>query len=85
LPFSNNSKYDVIAYKNGKVTKISVKFTSIKSKYGLWEVEMRQIFRGNRKIHINKFDNTQFDLVAIYIGPEDKVLLIDASKVKPEH
>ena len=43
---------------------------------------MRQIFRGNGIININKFDKTQYDIVAVYIGPEDKVILIDAVNVK---
>lgn len=82
VPFSNNSKYDVIAIKDGVVKKISVKFTSVKKNSETWEIEMRQIFRGNGKININKFDNTQYDLVAVYIGPKDKVVLVDATKAK---
>jgi hypothetical protein len=80
VPFSNNSKYDVISFKEGVLKRISVKFTSIKRKSGAWDVEMRQIFRGNNRINIHKFDNTMCDLIAVYLGPLDKVLLIEASK-----
>jgi len=82
VPFSNNSKYDVIAFKDGMIKKISTKFTSAKRKSGSWAVEMRQISRRNKSINIDKFDNKQYDLVAVYIGPKDKVILIDAMKVK---
>ncbi len=43
---------------------------------------MRQIFRGNGVININKFNNKEFDIVAVYIGPEDKVVLVESLKVK---
>jgi hypothetical protein len=41
LPFSNNSKYDVIAFKDGFVKRISIKFTSVQKESGTWVVEMR--------------------------------------------
>ena len=82
LPFSGNSKYDVIAIKNGVLKRISVKFTSVKKPSGAWSIELRQISRRNQHINIDKFNNKDYDLVAAYIGPIDKVVLIDSSKVK---
>jgi len=80
IPFSNNSKYDVLAYKDGSIKKISIKFTSVKKPSGTWVVEMRQIYRGNNIINIDKFDKTNCDLIAVYIGPLDKVVLVEPSK-----
>lgn len=80
IPFSNNSKYDVLAIKDRIVKRISIKFTSVKKKSGTWTVEMRQIFRGNGIIKVNKFDSNQYDLIAVYVGPKDKVILVDAAK-----
>src|SRR5690349_16781540 len=80
VPFSNNSKYDVLAYKEGLVQRISTKFTSVKKHSGTWVVEMRQIYRGNNIVNIDKFDKTQCDLIAVYIGPLDKVVLVEPSK-----
>lgn len=80
LPFSDNSKYDVLAIKDGAVKRISTKFTSVKKQSGSWVVEMRQIYRGKNIINIDKFDNTKCDLIAVYIGPIDKVVLVDAQK-----
>ncbi|MEK7605742.1 MAG: group I intron-associated PD-(D/E)XK endonuclease [Patescibacteria group bacterium] len=80
LPFSNNSKYDVICYKDGEIKRVSIKFTSVRKKSGTWKVEMRQIFRGNGVINVNKFDNKDYDLIAVYIGPKDKVILVNANK-----
>jgi hypothetical protein len=83
LPFSGNSKYDVIIIKDGTVKRVSTKFTSRKKPSGSWEVEMRQIYRGNGVINIDKFDTTQCDLIAVYIGPLDKVVLVDSNKATP--
>lgn len=82
VPFSDNSKYDVMAIKDGLIKKVSIKFTSVKRYSGSWAVEMRQISRRNNRINIDKFDNTQFDIVAVYIGSKDKIVLVDAIKVK---
>lgn len=82
LPFSNNSKYDVLAFKDGSLKRISIKFTSTQKSSGSWEVEMRQIYRGKNSINITKFDNNHFDIVAVYIGPKDEVILVDAQNVK---
>jgi hypothetical protein len=83
LPFSDNSKYDVIAVKEGIVKRISIKFTSVKKPFGSWVVEMRQIYRGNGNINIDIFDKNTCDLIAVYLGPIDKVILIEASKATP--
>ena len=81
LPFSNNSKYDLIAYKDGSLKRVSVKYTSAKRISGAWAVEMRQISRRNKYIHIEKFDKARYDIVAVYIGPEDRVVIIEANQV----
>lgn len=80
LPFSNNSKYDVLAIKDGVIKRISIKYTSTKQNTATWKIEMRQIYRGNGSIKINKFNSDQFDIIAVYIAPKDKVVLIDATK-----
>jgi len=41
---------------------------------------MRQIYRGNSVINIDKFDKNTCDLIAVYIVPKDKVILVEASK-----
>jgi hypothetical protein len=79
LPFSNNSKYDAIAIKEGILKRISIKFSSVKKPSGSWIVEMRQIYRGNNVINIDKFENSTCDLIAVYLGPIDKVVIVEAS------
>lgn len=80
LPFSNNSKYDVIVYKEGIIKRVSVKYTSVIQNSTTWKVELRQIFRGNGVVNINKFNSKDYDIIAVYIGPKDKVILVDSKK-----
>lgn len=82
IPFSNNSKYDLLAVNDGDLQRVSVKYTSVQRRSGSWVVELRQISRRNHYVNIEKFNNKQFDLVAVYVGPKNKVVLVDASKVK---
>ena len=80
LPFSNNSKYDALAIKGGIIKRISIKFTSVQKQSGSWVVEMRQIYRGKNVINIDKFDKNLCDVIGVYIGPLDKVVLVDSSQ-----
>jgi hypothetical protein len=79
LPLSDNSKYDAIAVKEKVVKRISIKFSSVKKPSGSWIVEMRQIYRGNKIINVNKFENDTCDLIAVYLGPIDKVVIVESS------
>jgi len=83
VPFSGISKYDFVIVKDGLTQRVSVKYTSVRKESGTWVVEMRQISRRNHCLNIDKFDCKQFDIVAVYIGPKDKVVLVAASEVKP--
>lgn len=81
IPFSGNSKYDVLAVKDGQVNRISVKYTSQLRESGNWNVTMVNVSRRNHgKVKVDSFDKTQFDLVLVYVGPLDKVVAIDANQ-----
>ena len=41
---------------------------------------MRQIYRGNNIVNIDK---TQYDLIAVYIGPLDNAILVEPSQATP--
>jgi hypothetical protein len=82
IPFSNNSKYDLLVSKENRIHNISVKYTSTKRYTDSWTVDLRQISRRKDYINIEKFNHSLFDFLAIYIGPKDKVVLIEVSKLK---
>lgn len=82
MPFSDCSKYDLLVVKNGEIGRVSVKYTSTQSKTGTWIAGLRQISRRNHgATKIDKFDNTQFDYVAVYIGPEDRIVVVPATAI----
>ena len=60
--------------------RINVKFTSTQRKSETWVVEMRQVSRRNKSLNIDKFNSEQYDLIAVYIGPKDKVILVESTK-----
>ncbi|QZE11491.1 PDDEXK endonuclease [Streptomyces phage Jada] len=81
-PFSDCSKYDMIAIKDGVVNRVSVKYSGAQAPSGKWIVGLVQTSRRNNgEIKETKFNKDQYDIVAVYIGPEDRVELISASEI----
>ena len=79
LPFSDNTKLDLIAVKDGKLNRVSVKYTATMASKTTWRVVLTQVSRRNKgTVQVDKFDSSEFDLLAVYIGPLDKVVLVDA-------
>jgi hypothetical protein len=76
-PFSDNSKYDVLFFDGKTINRVSVKYTSIQTPSGKWEVGLRNISRRNNgQVHTDKFTNELYDYLAVYIGPEDRVAMV---------
>lgn len=76
-PFCDNSKYDLLVYKDRQLQRVSIKFTSAQAESGKWKVGLRQVSRrGNNTTHVDNFDHDAYDLVAAYIGPEDRVAIV---------
>lgn len=82
LPFADNGPVDILGIQNTRVLKISVKSTNKKSKYNSWTVELRTVSRRKESICIKEFDNSKCDILAVYIQPLDRVILLDAQKIK---
>ena len=81
LPFSDNGPVDMIAYKEDKLIRVSVKGTSrLNSKKG-WRITLCTTSRRKTGVAINYFDKTSCDVIAAYIEPLDKVILIDVKKI----
>lgn len=84
LPFSGNSKYDLLAVKDTEVVRVSVKYTSQQLPSGSWEVTMKNVSRRNHGvIKVDLFDKRQYDMIVVYIGPLDKIVLVDAQRATP--
>ncbi len=82
LPFQENGEYDLIVIKDGKIQTVSVKSTSVKSGRG-YSVSLRTVSRRkDNQIVVKKFNNTNIDLLAVYIQPEDRVVIINGLDIK---
>lgn len=82
LPFQENGECDMIVCKDGILYRVSIKFTSQKSNQG-FAVELRNVSRRKDNQVIVKDFNKQFiDLLAVYIQPLDKVVVIETKDIK---
>lgn len=74
LPFQDNGEYDMVVSKDGKLQTVSVKATSVKSGKG-YTVSLRTVSRRkDNNVTVKHFDNS-VDILAVYIQPEDRVVI----------
>jgi Holliday junction resolvase-like predicted endonuclease len=81
--FSGASPFDMVAYKNNILYRVSVKSTECLDRYKTpaYRVKLSQLHYKTTK----HFDNTSCDILAVYIVPEDKVLFFDAKTIYQKH
>ena len=79
-PVTDNTKYDLIASKDGKVYTVEVKSTNRKVG-GFYRVQIKKVRSNKTRNVVTRFDNTQVDLLAIYIEPEDRVIVYKAEEI----
>lgn len=76
--FGTASKIDLVIHKDGLLQKVSVKATAYKDpRCNSWRVAITQSTRKGTTI----FDNTKVDLLAVYIIPENRVMIFDAKAI----
>ena len=79
---TDSSTYDMVIAKGGTLSRVEVKSTGCRNKANTgWVAQVRRIRSNkstNRKIH---FDNSKIDILAIYIEPLDRVVLLEARNI----
>lgn len=80
-PISDNSKYDLLVMKDSSVYRVEVKSTSRKRSNGRYEVQLKSVRSNKKQNKIHLFDCTSIDILAVYIEPEDRVVVYDASAI----
>lgn len=80
LPVFSYPECDMVVMKDGKLMKVEVKATASVTKQGNFLVSLRRIRNNSKHYTIHKFDGSCADILAIYIVPEDRVVLLDAKK-----
>ena len=79
IPLNDTQDYDLIVDKNNKVTKVQVKSTSCKTKYGTYQVALKSSGGTKEKTYKTVIDTNVDELfvvtdkVEIYIIPIDKI------------
>lgn len=79
--FGGKAPFDLVAHKDNTLYRVSVKSTSFLKK-NTYIVYLQRVRPNRTKNIIHKFDKTCCDLLAIYIVPEDRIVLLEASGIK---
>lgn len=78
LPMQECTAVDLVVIKDGVVSRVSVKYTSIKENQK-WRVSLTNTSRKrDGTTDCRTFNRDAVDLLAVYIGPEDRVVVRDA-------
>ena len=83
-PFTENAKYDFLIRRGGQILRVSVKYSSYMSGKK-WYVDLRQTHQHKNETKTTYFDNTEFDLVVVYLAAEDRIVEIPASQITSKH
>lgn len=75
--FGTASSNDMIVIKDNIVSRVSVKSTTMKTESGTWNVRLRQRRAGKDY----PFDKTKTDIIAIYIIPENRIVILKSKDI----
>lgn len=78
LPVFSYPECDMIIAKDGIFKKVEVKTTSSTTKGGNFLVSLRRIRNNSRHYTIHKYDGSCADILAVYIMPERRVVLLES-------
>lgn len=78
LPMFGNASCDLIVVKDGKISRVECKSTSVKTPSGKWIAQLRQVRPNRTGNTVKKFDANNSEFLAIYIVDEDRVVVLDS-------
>lgn len=79
------TSFDLIAFKDDILYRVEVKSTRNIKPSGNWAVMLKSV-RSNKTQNIIKlFDRTKSDIVAIWIIPEDRIILLESHLIKAQY
>ena len=74
---SGKAPFDIIAYKDGVLKRISIKSTTKQpNTIGKYAIELRRIRSNKTSNNIYKIEENEFDILAVYIFKEDKIIYL---------
>lgn len=81
-PIGGKTSFDLIGYKDRVIYRIQVKSTTQKRDSGSWGVKICRIRNNNKETKVFYFDPDECDIVAVWIAPEDQVVLVPSTTIK---
>ena len=79
---SGKAPFDLVAYKNNKLYRVSVKSTVVEAKEsGGYPIQIKKVRPNKTKNTIVNFKSTDCDVLAVYIDKLDAVCWIPAAKI----
>lgn len=80
---TDNTKYDLLAILNGQIYRVEVKSTKQPEKRsGAYKIGLKRTRSNTKKNTIYLFDNTEVDILGVYLEDIDKVMLFEARTIK---
>lgn len=78
MPIFGNADFDMVVAKDSVTSRVEVKTSAYEKTPGKYEVQLRSV-RPNRTTNtVKKFDGTKSDILAVYIVPTSRVVLLNS-------
>lgn len=82
---SGKAPFDLVAYKDGMLYRISVKSNGGYGNKSSYYVQLRRIRSNKTKNVIHMYDNSSCDYVAVYLSEVDKVCFFKSDDIKSKN
>jgi hypothetical protein len=79
LPVFGNANFDMVVVKEGILSRVEVKSTSYKGSKKSYAVQLKSVRHNTNETRVIKFDGNKSDLLAVYIVPENRVVILNSS------
>ncbi|QFG12246.1 Holliday junction resolvase [Arthrobacter phage Racecar] len=75
--YTDNNKHDLIVFDGENLLRVFVRYTSASTNVS-WKVSLTNVYRSKTGPVVKFFEPEHFDLIAVYVAPEDRVVVLDA-------
>lgn len=82
---SGKAPFDLVIYKEEELLKVSVKSVLKRNSRGKYEVQLKRVRSNKTENKIYPFDNSECDLLVVYIVDLDKLCIFYANKITAKH
>jgi len=79
--FSGKAPFDLVACWREQLLRVQVKGTASKTRYGIYQVQLKAVRANRTQNVIHYFDPSQCDVLAIYVEPLDTVCFIRSDEI----